>query len=259
MSNYLIFHIMTKRKPLEPTHNVQINIEPLHFSSEANKYYGMVQPTTYLSTDDICRLTALRGGSMFSTEQIKLCVNEFLAEMAYQLSNGASVNTGYFTAEPTVKGTFNSSHQNFNPNDHSVSFNFRQGSELIPYANNAKVEVVNSTKDKLIFDYVYDYSSDSTNKLITANKLLLLKGNKLKVTGNDASVGVYFINHDTHETFKVHNNDIIKNNPKSLLLLAPPLTKGKYSINIVTQNNWGSKNNNSTKTIRYINSNLIVE
>lgn len=240
---------MSKNQTTAPTRKIQHNLHSIPFGKDANKYYARVKTQKALSVDDICRLAQQRGGSAFDADEIKMCVNDFLCEMAYQLSNGMSVNTGFFHVEPTIKGVFESKSDKFDAKRHSVGFSFNQGVKMKPYADKCIVENINTTADALTFDYVYDYHSKSLNDRLTPGKNILIKGTHIKTTGTDESVGIYFTNLDTAEVFKVDASSIMENKRVKLILLTPMLTKGRYTIKIVTQNVWGKKESAMLKTI----------
>ncbi|MPS75187.1 MAG: hypothetical protein E2590_18880, partial [Chryseobacterium sp.] len=77
-----------------------------------------------LSVQDICQAAVQRGGADVSASAMAHAVELFLSEMAYQLCDGYSVNTGYFTASTTIRGVFDSPSETFNKDKHSVLFQF---------------------------------------------------------------------------------------------------------------------------------------
>ncbi len=68
-------------------------------------------------------------------------VNLFLKEMAYCLCDGFSINAGYFTAQTVIRGVFASANERFDPEKHSVLFDFQQGSLLRKELSNVEVDV----------------------------------------------------------------------------------------------------------------------
>ena len=71
-----------------------------------------------------------RGGAPSTAEAMEHNVALFLKEMSYQLMDGYSVNTGYFTANAQVRGVFDSRSETFDSAKHSILFRFNQGDLL---------------------------------------------------------------------------------------------------------------------------------
>ncbi|MDR1097474.1 MAG: hypothetical protein LBL57_05015, partial [Tannerella sp.] len=87
-------------------------------------------PERTLSTRDICESAASRGGADISALAMEHATNLFLNEMGYQLCDGFSVNTGWFTAGPQVRGVANNPREQFNSEKHTLLFEFHQGATL---------------------------------------------------------------------------------------------------------------------------------
>jgi hypothetical protein len=83
-----------------------------------------------LNIADVCRSAVTRGGADISAAAMEHAVNLFLKEMGYNLCDGFSINTGWFTASVSIKGVFDSPLENFNPAKHTVMFDFKQGALL---------------------------------------------------------------------------------------------------------------------------------
>ncbi|WP_243349856.1 DNA-binding domain-containing protein [Parabacteroides sp. FAFU027] len=111
----------------EIKHRLKANLFENVLTEDPNDFIARVSAERTLSIPDICNSAAGRGGADVSATAMEHSVNLFLKEMGYQLSDGFSVNTGYFTATPLIKGVFNSPMETFNPSKHSVLFQFNQG------------------------------------------------------------------------------------------------------------------------------------
>lgn len=61
-----------------------------------------------LSLQHLCEAAVNRGGADFSASAMAHATEIFLKEMVYQLCDGYSVNTRYFTASTTIRGVFDS-------------------------------------------------------------------------------------------------------------------------------------------------------
>ncbi len=181
-----------------------------------------------------------RGAANLSAEDMEYAVNLFFKEMAYRLCDGFSINTGYFTAQPNIKGVFHSANEKFNQKKHSVSFNFQQGSILRRELANVEVDILGIADSSLFITQVFDVKTESVNQLLTPNSILKISGSKLKIAGDNETNGVYFVNQETNERVKVDASDMVTNNPSELIVVTPELNPGTYKVEVTTQ--YGSGN-----------------
>ncbi len=183
---------------------------------------------------DICREAVNRGGADMSAAAIEHGTNLFLQEMAYQLCNGYSVNTGWFTASAHIRGTFDDPKETFDPSKHTISFDFQQGALLRAEAVNIDVAVLGVADSGLEVTRVLDVKSGSINDRVTQNYNLRITGQKLKIAGDHPDVGVWFVQ-DNGNGLKVDPSDLVTNNPSELVIVVPTMVPGEYKLKIVTQ------------------------
>ena len=187
-----------------------------------------------LGIAEICRTAVNRGKAPTTPEAMQHNVEMFLKEMAFQLMNGFSVNTGYFTANAQVRGVFSHGREQFDPRKHSVLFRFNQGDILRKEIPKIAVQVVGKGESGIIISHVQDKKTGSVNDLITPGGALRIRGGKLKIAGANPDVGVYFEG-DDGKRHKVGERDFIVNNPSELIVEIPQLTPGAYKLVISTQ------------------------
>jgi len=219
-------------------HKIRVNLYENYLTDNPNDYSAKVISERSLSVKEICQTAVKRGGAASTAEAMEHNVGLFLKEMAYQLMDGYSVNTGYFTANTTVRGVFNSSDEHFDPKKHSILFRFNQGDLLRKEIPNVSVQVMGAGDTSIQISHVIDTKTGSVNDLITPNGTLKIKGGKLKIVGDSPQVGVYFQREDNTEgedAVKVAENDIVVNNPSELIVVIPPLEHGSYKLVIRTQ------------------------
>lgn len=180
-------------------------------------------------------MAVARGGATRTADDIEHDVNVFLREMSYQLCDGFSINTGYFTANPTIKGVFNDPGETFNTNKHSILFQFNQGDLLRKELPNITVEITGVGDSSITISKVTDVKTGSINDVITPNRNLRIKGYKLKLAGEKPEVGVYFVNADSGARVKVEADEIVDNNPSELVVIVPELPAGSYTLEVISQ------------------------
>jgi DNA-binding domain/Domain of unknown function (DUF4469) with IG-like fold len=188
-----------------------------------------------LNVQQICQSAANRGGSDISASAMEHATELFLKEMAYQLCDGYSINTGYFMANTTIRGVFDSPSETFNKDKHSIIFQFNQGEKLRAEIPNIEVEILGVAESSAVILQVTDVKSGSVNDLLTPGRNLKIAGSKIKVAGNDPFVGVFFVNTATNIRTMVEESDIVTNNPSELIVVIPALPAGSYHLEIVTQ------------------------
>jgi hypothetical protein len=163
-------------------------------------------------------------------------VNLWFREMAYQLCDGFSVNTGWFTASVHIKGTFNSPQEQFNPEKHHVLFEFHQGAALRNELSTVAVDIMGVADSGALITQVVDIKTGSINDLLTPGRNLKISGQKIRVTGDKPEVGILFRSTEDPElTVAVPAEDIGINNPSELFIIIPPLAVGAYRLEITTQ------------------------
>jgi hypothetical protein len=161
--------------------------------------------------------------------------NLFFKEMGYRLCDGFGVNTGWFTAAPHIKGVFNSPNEHFDPTRHRVLFEMQQGAELRRELGLVAVDVLGVAESGLYIAQVLDVKTGSVNDIITPNRNLKISGHKIKIAGDNADNGIYFVAEAGGARTKVDASDVVTNNPSELIVVIPALAAGAYRVEVTTQ------------------------
>lgn len=188
-----------------------------------------------LSVKQICESAANRGGADVSATAMEHATELFLKEMAYQLCDGYSVNTGYFTAGTQIRGVFDNPSETFNSTKHSILFQFNQGEKLRAEIPNIEINILGVADASSAILQVTDVKSGTINDLLTPGRNLKVSGTKIKVGGDNPENGIYFVSTDTNTRTKVEESDVVVNNPSELIVIIPTLPAGTYKLEIVTQ------------------------
>jgi hypothetical protein len=231
-------------------HRIKAQLYDNVLTPDANDYTARVQSERSLSIKDVCRAAFTRGGSDISESAMEHAVDLFLREMGYSLSDGFSINTGWFTASVSIKGVFNSPVERFDPAKHTVMFDFKQGSLIRREPGNVTVEVTGVAVTGGYIAQVVDVKTGSINDLLTPGRNLRISGSRIKIDGANPENGLFFINHDTQARTAVDPTDLAVNNPSELIILIPALPAGAYTIEIVTQYSSG-KNLKQSRTTSF--------
>jgi hypothetical protein len=86
-----------------------------------------------------------------------------------------------------------------------------------------------------VIEQVMDVKTGSVNNLLTPNHNLKITGYEIKIAGDSAVNGIYFVNQATFERTWVEDSDIVTNNPSELIVVIPALAAGAYRLEVTTQ------------------------
>ena len=216
-------------------HRIKAYLYENFLTDDPNDYFAKVSSERSLDVKAICESAVSRGGADTTAAAMEHNVNLFFKEMGFLLCDGFSVNTGYFNAGIDINGVFNSPTETFNRNKHSLYFQFNQGGILRKESASVEVDILGLAESGTLIALVTDVKTGSVNDLITPNRNLKIKGAKLKLAGDNAAVGVYFVNRETNESTKVDASDVVTNSPSELIIVVPVLTAGTYTLEVRTQ------------------------
>jgi hypothetical protein len=188
-----------------------------------------------LGMDDISRRAAARCGDI-PEEVIMRAVSVWLREMAGCLCDGLAVDAGgWFTASPGIKGSFNSPFERFNPEKHTLWFDFRQGVLLRQELEAVEVDIPGMAAPAMDIVQVVDIKTGSVNDLATPTHPLRICGTRLTVAGSHPDVGVWFVNRTTGGRTRVAAPGLLFNKPGELIVTVPGLPAGTYTVEVTTQ------------------------
>jgi hypothetical protein len=108
----------------EEMRQIEVQLYPNHLAGGENTYLAKNTKEKTINVDAICAAMRNRGGYDGSHDEAVKTVNHFFKEMMYQLCDGFSVNTGWFTINVHIGGLFHSVKEIFDPKKHHVTFKF---------------------------------------------------------------------------------------------------------------------------------------
>ena len=149
------------------------------------------------------------------------------------LLNGDSVQTDLCQFSPRVLGNFANSEALFDPAIHKLTFDITPTKRLRDALKNVKVINMGAKASVARIGLVTDTATGLFDGSITINDDIEITGNNIKITGDDAVVGVFFVAEDGTTT-KVTRR-FTQNDPSKVLARVPALADGSYTLRIVTQ------------------------
>ena len=222
-------------------HTIKAYLYDNLLTPDPNDFTARVSSERSLSVADICHSAATRGGADVSDAAMSHAVDLFLKEMAYRLCDGFAVNTGYFTAMPVVRGVFLNPNETFDPQRHTLQFQFTQGELMRREIEDVEVKIMGVAETGLYIGQVEDMKSRTVNEVLTPGFNLRVTGTKLRVVGDKPGVGIFFRETVTNTATKVDEGDIVINNPSELMIIIPALPAGTYQLEVTTQYSTGNK------------------
>ena len=164
-----------------------------------------------LTIEEVCAALMERGGYTGSYGEMVKHVKQFFGEMAHQLDGGFGVNTGYFSIHPVD----------------------RTGAPL-SFDRSVVIEVEEQI-DRGYIEYFTDTGTGTVNERVTPGVIFNVEGHKIKVEGNKADCGVWFVSMvDPSLRFKVARA-LVENLNTRVSGVVPVIPAGKYTIEIKTQ------------------------
>lgn len=200
-------------------------------------YYGRIMSRGKFNIETIADDLVVYG-SKRSREEIISGWHETCAAIIDRLINGGTVEADFFTFSLQVKGLFNSPQDTFKKGQNEVCLLVKPTEKMQDILDNLKCKVSLGKSIISIIDSVYDGKSQKENECLTRGGFLIVKGQNIKILGNDDSVGLYFVPEDAQgEVVKLSENMIISNKPSELYCIIPEELKAdtRYKINIVTK------------------------
>ncbi|WP_059370412.1 DNA-binding domain-containing protein [Treponema endosymbiont of Eucomonympha sp.] len=166
------------------------------------------------------------------------------------IADGGAVHFDLFNAFPSIQGVFSGADDSFDPAKHRIKANLHAGAALREAVGKIRVKKVAAVLTGTVISSVTDIKTGSVNGALTPGKDAKLSGVKLRIAGEDASVGLYFVPADG-EPVKVDASDLVVNNPGEIIAVIPALDAGTYRTRIITQFGSGGKNLKTPHSFTY--------
>lgn len=204
----------------------------------ANEFYLTADTRGTLTTPDIIRRLEARGIATLNVNG-EAFVTLFLEECARAVAEGYNVVTPFFRASLSLRGKVfaNDLGHTLDPERLTVGVNLRAGKAAREAVSGLRVTPYQQPGlSGPVIQSVVDPTVGEEGKL-TPGCMVLLKGLRMAVKGEDSSVGVYFTSLED-EGVEVHipASKIFPNKPKRLQFMLPQeVTAGRWMVRVVTQ------------------------
>ncbi|GHV34025.1 hypothetical protein AGMMS4952_26350 [Spirochaetia bacterium] len=140
---------------------------------------------------------------------------------------------GFFSLHTRISGTYHGAHDHIGPeNLHIV---FRTLGRLKELLLKVQIENAGSAGDGAYINEVIDVHTDSLNSALTPGNMVHIRGNKIKVEGGEAEVGVWFVSEAAGNARTKVSENLGLNKSAETMALIPALSAGTYKLEIVTR------------------------
>ena len=225
-------------------------LEQYALSPDSLKYRARVVKSRRYSFADIAeRLlkhnTGLSAAVIHGVwEGVKGAVEELVSE-------GGSINTEIFCVCPSIQGVFDGPEDTFDRKRHTVQLKMRPGSLLRGAPGKIKLRKRASAAKSFIVS-VTDIKSGAVNDSLTPGMNIRVDGRGLKIGGDAASCGLYFVPlRSAAFPVKVEVPELVVNKPSQIIAIVPALGAGKWTLRLVTQCTTGPKYRKVPKSVSF--------
>jgi hypothetical protein len=219
----------------EVLHRIRAKLYPNYLHGIDGAYIARTDDEAALDIEQVCAALKNRGGFTGNYQDLVEYVRQFFDEAAYQLCDGFSVNTGYFSLHPRVGGTWESALEHYDPVKHPIRFSFRALKPLRDLASHIEVLIEGVAETAGFIAEITDVSTEAVNETLTPGGMFALVGHKIKITGDHADCGVYFVN-TTAPAQRIQVAGHLADNTASRIVgIIPALAAGTYRVAVTTQ------------------------
>jgi len=215
--------------------SVMVELHDLSITEQKDDRFGRVITAKSLAIDDLVNIAIARGTNYSATDLRS--ANEILQNIAIeQISNGASVHFGLGYYHLSVNGVFIGDNAKWDSEKHSLSAHVTPTAELRNAIKNCIVDVRGMAASPMAINSVTDVASGEVNSKLTPGGGVNVTGNRIKIEGEEASVGIKLVNEETKEETSIPITSILTNTPSKLTFIVPVgLVAGDYKLVVTTQ------------------------
>ena len=219
----------------EVLHRIRAKLYPNYLHGISGAYIARTDDEASLSIEQVCAALKNRGGFTGSYKDLVEYVQQFFDETAYQLCDGFSVNTGYFSLHPRIGGTWENAREPLDPVKHPVRFSFRALKPLRDLASHIEVLIEGVAETTGFIAEITDVTTEAVNETLTPGGMFALAGHKIKIAGESADCGVYFVNAAAPSQRVKAAGHLADNTASRIVGIIPALAAGQWQVEAVTR------------------------
>jgi hypothetical protein len=195
----------------EEMHQIEAQLYPNHLAGGENTYLAKNLKEKTINVDAICAAMRNRGGYDGSHDEAVKTVNHFFKEMMYQLCDGFSVNTGWFTINVHIGGLFHSVKEIFDPKKHHVTFKFHMLKAMKKLTSLIEITINGHIEETAYISEFKDMEDPEGNNFFEPGHVCEIVGRRIKIEGPAAETGLWMVPlMDPSKAVKI--NRVVSNN-----------------------------------------------
>ncbi|GAB6392683.1 MAG: DUF4469 domain-containing protein [Treponematales bacterium] len=206
-------------------------IQPNPLTANPDDFRAQVIHARCYTQDEIVD-RILKKGSTLNRGALNEAFGLWLETVADILAEGDGIDTKAVVIHLSVKGTFDAEGRSDNMETHA---SVHLGTELDKARKRAKARRVAPRQKGTVIENITDMQTQAVNRRLTPGGVVKVAGEKVKLAGDDPSVGLYFVNTADGAETKAAAESIVENTAGHILALVPPLAAGTYHARIVTR------------------------
>ena len=239
----------------EVMHSINIRLYPNYLPGYEKTYIARTVNDASLSIEDVCTSLSKRGGFTGEYKDLVNYVKQYLNEVVYQLCDGYSINTGYFSIYPNVGGIFNDERDLPDEEKNELTIRFQP---LKPLRNAVKaIRVVSqglAVTNGHIKEFI-DTDENAVNSIVVPGNAFIILGDKIKLAGDCPDCGLFFVPVD-NPSQAVRATRIIENNPSKIIGISPEIN---VDCRVEVRTMFSGSKKSTLKNIRCITSKFVLE
>ena len=204
--------------------------------TEEDNYSARVQVEVSHNLDGIINLILDRRNVMSRTDLVA-AFNAFFETVQGCIERGESINLPLFNMGYSISGVFDDDDDTYDAARHRLKVNLNDGLLITKAIENIKLTKVEAHDTEPDIKNFKDTASNTVNQTLTPGSIFELTGSRLKIVGDEALTGLFFVAKDGSET---RVSLIAQNSYKKLIAQAPKLPPGTYRLRLRTQSTGGS-------------------
>jgi len=236
-------------------HRIRVKLYPNYLPGYESTFIARTDSEASLNVEQVCAALRDRGGFKGNYNELVEYVKQYHDETAYQLCDGFAVNNGYYSIYPNLGGTFQNAHEAPDPKKHPLTFRFRPLNALRNLAGSINIVIEGMAETDAYIDEFTDTDEKSVNGFFEPGNLFVLRGNKIKIEGDNPGCGMFFVPTDGSTPVKVTRFN--ENDPTTLRGIIPEVEWAYNKIEIRTQ--FSGTAGKPLKSLRVITSSFILE
>lgn len=214
---------------------INVELYDLPITDRKDDRCGKVVSAGSLTEDDLIQLAVSRRTDL-NAATLRAAL-EILKDVAVEsIANGNSVHfgLGYFLLD--VKGVFVGDHARWDAQKNALTVHVTPVARLRNAVRETSVNVLGMASTGVVINSVTDVSTGEVNQRLTPGGGVNLTGSKIKIAGEDSSVGLYMIFQETQDMIPISMNSVLVNDPSKISFVLPnDLPGGDYKLMITTQ------------------------